>query len=1000
MKFVTKYAVDDLPRTGENGEITWEDRNRVKRSVNGFIMETYCELLGRRCTREDMQRHLDWWPDPQRSQELGGGSAVVGDVQITAGMQKRLDLLHKASMTPGGLMLPENGEPVDDMPMSGDIPDPDFYRRFELRKSIMLSDEYLRENLKRMIDNVLHRDGLPIIPSEYDVRRFLKRYKTAMFADLAPLFGGDPDTGEPIKLNGERNHRAEFGRQLYAELCDLYLDGVDPIGFNLFAYDQRLVFSYYYCWHPYIQLPAPGPFDVWAPHAHLKPRDVDWDTYKGADAWGPIPGSVHGIWSMDDDRGMQFYEQDFSDAVAAGIDVLIFMTWIRPGATVYPWLPQGNCKDWWNCCGGDDMGLRWLQLAVRTLNKMRREGKPTPKIALGIETPQIGPVLLARKDHRLKRNMDPVHWAACARSFDTDYDYTAEWGEDRDPGHSLHERNNFFWPFKFPEAQRYLASMLRTIFQEVPLEHLAFMEGRPMFYIWQVTDNMECAQDPSSAPAKTVSTLFSEEFYGLHLWAIADFTWGRSVGTPYENDFIYDEGIDARSRDVNLIRVGDACKYGTNASYMPARDVRTMIALGPGTDGTAKSWRPATEPEWVDQSIATRNYGNRYFENWVKAVIGGLRLRVGEPGSIIRDSASIYGNDDVAPRPELPPFPESPVRLVIETWNELYEGTGVCRSREYSDAYLTMTRVFTSIWRSGSYSDALDWLVARSCEAFTGWPNWPGGPSDYSKLFVRETDESLESFWVGIGRVVSTFHASMQRHPPLVSVVGASSAQVELAELDDENRPPCARGATWFLPVTIYCKGTGKREGNAYLWVKFYPQTAEGRGWKVFTNPDPKRTEERGVEAWCRLIEIHRSPIDEGMSFGCIIQGTSEDVNAPYMLDDRMRRPWDEMLLRRRLFEFPMPAYGVTYIMVVNVVVDGFTNQSAVLQLGGSYKESGDMDGTASWVHLERSLHEVDLTQPSIVRRPMRIDPKKLPDPIALMPSGRIGVISGAKIFK
>jgi len=494
-----------------------------------------------------------------------------------------------------------------------------------------------------MIANVLNRalwsDSKRVVDYEHSelkslVERYRQRYADAIRADLE----GYLDAGKVPP--DECNNRARFGRELYSELCAEYginpiQDGVNPNqdDVNNFSWRERLVFAYYFCWYfNNAQLPGPGPYDVWSPHPHTRPSSTDWISWAGGESnpWGPqLPGSVHGVWRLDRQQSKDFLRQDFMDAVEAGIDVLIFNTWIRPGATVYPWLPEGSCNDWWafesGDWGADSGGLGWLRLAVEVLNEMKEQNLSTPKLALGLETPQLGPRFSNRAaGWPLKTNKDPLNWASCTMSgvpgAPPQRRYSADWGtnengdyEDRDPGHeedgndyhsgASDERMRFVWPFAFLEAQRYLASMARTALQEVPLEHLAFSEGRPMIYLWQVLDGIDAAlTDHESPEARVVSRLISEEFYGLGLWVIADTSWRRGHA-PKGNDFVYWEKRVPSDPGSEDFRVGDAVEWNACLRGFTDPTYSTIFAVAPGYDGTTKTWAP-------DRNGNTRNAGD------------------------------------------------------------------------------------------------------------------------------------------------------------------------------------------------------------------------------------------------------------------------------------------------------------------------------------------------------------------------------------------------------
>ncbi|MCD6326259.1 hypothetical protein J7M28_01700 [bacterium] len=982
MKFVKKYTVDFEDQEEGVCPLPTEDtKKRVRRSVNGFIMETYCELLGRRCTRDEMQRCLDEWP----MVEAFTGLAVKPDEQVVAGNQR--PLCNK------GTSIGHLSQRIEAREKQLDaIPDPDRQKRYRLRSSIMLTDEYLKSNLKRMIINVLNRtimDGYAIGASGWElvdelIRRYLARYRDAMIHDLLPLEAyQDPDT---VTLN----QRALFGRQLYSELCQEF--DLDPM--VKWTSSTKLVSAFMYSWYEFMPIPGPGPFDIWAPHPHVKLPHVDWERYSGANAWGEISGSLHGIWELQGKDAEDFLEQNFTDAVEAGIDFLTFMTWIRPGATVYPWHTEGGCEntDWWSCKGGDDMGLRWLRLAVQVLNKMKQDGKPTPKLALGIETPQLC-AYFSKDNGRLNwtnPRMDPLHWASCAVWDWSRRGYTAEWGPDADPTAS----DNFSWPLIFTEAQRHLASMLRTMLQIVPLEHLAFIEGRPVFYIWMTSPGIQPAQELSSWPAKNVSRLFSQEFYGFHTWAMAEPSWNAHQSTPEGNDFVYWEPADPYDANSEDMRVGDVVIWSEASSSPQGPGISaphaTALSLGPGDDATVKTWTLGTNKGNIGKylnCIAQRNSGMLYFDNWLSVLVA-----VG----LMHKAHQIPFNSDLRAAEIMdPPIPV--YRVFITTWNELYEGTGVCRSREWDDVYIGITSLFSDIWHKWKVPTHMDTIRSLVYTAFTGC-KLPMTTRIGEK--AKGTENSRRPSWQGewheVAVEVINLREAASRHPP--QVLAAGSGILHMLPAIDQIRPKCAENAEWFLPLDISCMGTGTLVNKtAYLWLKFYPANPKDE-WRVFTNPEfgwVPDVDEGGLEAWCRLVEVHRVDQSSGIPiyYGCIIDRKDPSENDPrpnalYQYDDRMRRPWTTVMLNSypNLFPFEVPEFDVRLFMILNLVVDDYVNSGdAVIHAGGTILESGDLGGTSSWVSLQSSLNKVSLSFSALTRRPVGIQAGGLPERVAIM---------------
>lgn len=983
MRFVNKFGVDFaddrtcmLP--------TEATKNRVKRSVNGFIMESYCELLGRRCTREEMERHLEYWPDPNDSEALAQGAGECTDEQVIAGMQTPLNQDCSVALGPTGQRILSEAEGVF-VPFDAaeSIFDPDRIHRERVRRDIRTSEEYLRGNLARMIMRVLNRVAMnpgwqrtsePVTVWDWlligqEVDYYLDQYHQAVHADY--YFGAvplDPVTG----LRAEaKNHQAEFGRFLYSNLCGRY--GIDPM--TSFSRDKRLVIADFFTWYLTFDdgnIPGPGPFDVYAPHLNVGPCDVDWETYLESGPWEYIPGSLHGIWKLRGADAENYIRENLRDAGEAGIDILLISSWLRPGGPQYPWMPQGGCRDqdWWSCKCGDDL---LMPMIVRILNELKAEGHNTPKIGLMIEPSAFAPNIKARK--QTHPNYHPLGWAACVYNRGYPAKYTAYWDKDEDPA-----VDDFQWRFAFPEAQRYLASFIRTFFQEVPLEHMAVIDRKAVCGVWKAGDGVIPAYTDTSQPAKTVSDHFSEEFYGLRLWFIASEEWARDTerDNAIHNDFVYEEPWDPWDRHSDPVRVGDmyidkgssyqAVGPGLGGSY----DGMTMYALGPGCDMTRKRWYHGgdttgkAEVSLGPGELTGRKFGFTYFDNWLQVISEGLSLG-------------------------------KPVRLKLTSWNELYEGAGLCRSPEYDDAYILLTRAFSDIWRGEDIRTDRDWLIDFTYRAFAGRDSGARRSSIVEDL-PWEPSWSLRRFWSRIGQKVSTEEAIMCKHPALLATTRNVGEWVRPVEREQRRAAGRIQSATWFLPLTLVLVGTGKHAGEtAYIWVKFLSNTYKSEDWRIVTNPDTSPgADQGGVRSMSRLVEMVEDT--DGVLYGFIIEDRGNTSGNYQHNLNRMHRPTQRWKgypadpgsegCEPLVFPLTIPEYDAKGFKILNVVIDGFEDESLnYVHLGGSYVLSGDpVDveaGTRSWVHLEPSYLRVDL----------RVDRSNVPrtvDPSAIPPDVRI----------
>jgi len=121
-----------------------------------------------------------------------------------------------------------------------------------------------------------------------------------------------------------------------------------------------------------------------------------------------------------------------------------------------------------------------------------------------------------------------------------------------------------------------------------------------------------------------------------------------------------------------------------------------VAAVGPGYDDRAVPGR--------NSPVISREEGARYRRAWE-------RLLAMDP----------------ATRPKI---------AVVETWNELHEGTGICETREYGRTYIELTRRYAARWRSGDRVKPAGPLAgARSVSIAFG----PGAPARGIRL-IRNAD--------------------------------------------------------------------------------------------------------------------------------------------------------------------------------------------------------------------------------------------------------------------
>jgi hypothetical protein len=56
---------------------------------------------------------------------------------------------------------------------------------------------------------------------------------------------------------------------------------------------------------------------------------------------------------------------------------------------------------------------------------------------------------------------------------------------------------------------------------------------------------------------------------------------------------------------------------------------------------------------------------------------------------------------------------DNPNWVVVETWDELYEGTGICRTVEYGDMYINLTGQFSQLFHALPLPTSLDEFIPK-----------------------------------------------------------------------------------------------------------------------------------------------------------------------------------------------------------------------------------------------------------------------------------------------
>jgi len=202
-----------------------------------------------------------------------------------------------------------------------------------------------------------------------------------------------------------------------------------------------------------------------------------------------------------------------------------------------------------------------------------------------------------------------------------------------------------------------------------------------MFYDTSTLLNSLRGEKPPGGKADLTTTHGKEIFYGTirdywkrldrRHWAMLD---GRPIVVLYgagfaanfdETTFDYVYRNFERDFGVRPYIIAEAGWRGVkvDAHYAWGAALRgpiilDVVEIGPGYDDRAVPGRATP--------IRDREGGRFYEYSWLRAIRSGKRI------------------------------------VLIETWNEMHEGTDICRSREYGRKYLRLTRKYVRLFKSGA----------------------------------------------------------------------------------------------------------------------------------------------------------------------------------------------------------------------------------------------------------------------------------------------------------
>lgn len=181
------------------------------------------------------------------------------------------------------------------------------------------------------------------------------------------------------------------------------------------------------------------------------------------------------------------------------------------------------------------------------------------------------------------------------------------------------------------DGKQYFYGLIKTYFEQFPPDQWALVDGRPVI-------SMFFSFFPTAFDQSTFDYIYDtfEADFGVRPYIIREQTWSFAVTNLGGRRVLEDQPIATEA----------TFKWG--AALDGYSDVGNVASVGPGFDEHLIPGR--------GDAIRSRDDGAWYRENWEKAIASGKRL------------------------------------VVIETWNELHEASGICETLEYGRTYLDLTR--------------------------------------------------------------------------------------------------------------------------------------------------------------------------------------------------------------------------------------------------------------------------------------------------------------------
>lgn len=330
--------------------------------------------------------------------------------------------------------------------------------------------------------------------------------------------------------------------------------GALPSDFPLesFGAEQRLVGTYFFYWFRH---------DVYADRLRAR----------GSDPYPYHPTDLATMSYLDPD----WYERQFLDMQAAGIDFVLPDYWGEPGQwphRVAP-APEENL-----------FATQGLPPMVEALDRLAARGRPL-KVGLFFDTTILG-----------------------------DADLTTRAG------------------------QQAFYLTIRDFYSRLPPRHWAAIGGKPIVWLY---DAQRVFKFDRSTFAYIYAS-FPRDFGGLSPYIVREWQWRESKNVE----------------PVQTIQTEGLYGWGAAPSGFNPDPALTVAAVGPGFSNTQFGSGP-------NRLFTDRRDGAYYEENLQRAVASGRQL------------------------------------LVVETWNELGEASGILETVEYGRQYIDLTRRYAELFKAG-----------------------------------------------------------------------------------------------------------------------------------------------------------------------------------------------------------------------------------------------------------------------------------------------------------